>query len=513
LQLVERRRGARARGRAVCGGPGRARAAAGGPGPGGADRAGPLLQRGHAAHGHVRADGQRARAAGARAPRAAAAPPARTLLILQCAIHMHCCRAACGDGAVLRFLAGHTLCRSCSWVRCRAAAQRRCNSRRRGAPPTRRCGGAQYGGSEAHAAVFQRQRGDWQPATRLRDKLISLRRAISNGWRAPAAFYEQMGPGGVVPRVCYGLLLPGNDFRGFFSASFVFFLHLWYDSVHAPTSPARLPRAARAARPLRSGEAAKPHARARQRRPPRPTPDAAARARRAQVRRRAAGRHQPVPGPLPAAAGRARAVGPGHRPLPALRCAGRQAAGVRVRFWSRPCQCAVANGPPWRPEGDLLLARGVLSPPVLCGARGDAAVAMPCAAVQQCSLQGMPGGGHYEPQRQRRPGPRARRPEPALAAAQHLGGPGLRGGAAGRAIRPAGAPPRAVPGRARAGHRARPGYARPGPQHGLRLQRRAARGARGRPARGRRGAGGGRCGRAARCGRSRHKGRGRRRRH
>ncbi|KAK9845465.1 hypothetical protein WJX81_007167 [Elliptochloris bilobata] len=40
----------------------------------------------------------------------------------------------------------------------------------------------QYGGSEAHAAVFQRQRGDWQPATRLRDKFISLRRAISNGW-------------------------------------------------------------------------------------------------------------------------------------------------------------------------------------------------------------------------------------------------------------------------------------------------------------------------------------------
>ena len=47
-------------------------------------------------------------------------------------------------------------------------------------------GRAQYGGSEAHAAVFQRQRGDWQPATRLRDKLISLRRAISNGWCAAA---------------------------------------------------------------------------------------------------------------------------------------------------------------------------------------------------------------------------------------------------------------------------------------------------------------------------------------
>lgn len=34
--------------------------------------------------------------------------------------------------------------------------------------------------------MFQRQRGDWQPATRLRDKLISLRRAISNGWYAAA---------------------------------------------------------------------------------------------------------------------------------------------------------------------------------------------------------------------------------------------------------------------------------------------------------------------------------------
>jgi len=41
--------------------------------------------------------------------------------------------------------------------------------------------------------VFQRQRGDWQPATRLRDKLISLRRAISNGWRAPAAFLIKGG--------------------------------------------------------------------------------------------------------------------------------------------------------------------------------------------------------------------------------------------------------------------------------------------------------------------------------
>jgi hypothetical protein len=42
--------------------------------------------------------------------------------------------------------------------------------------------GAQYGGSGAHAAVFKHQRGDWQAATRVRDKLISLRRAINNGW-------------------------------------------------------------------------------------------------------------------------------------------------------------------------------------------------------------------------------------------------------------------------------------------------------------------------------------------
>ncbi len=40
----------------------------------------------------------------------------------------------------------------------------------------------QYGGSSAHASVFKHQRGDWQAATRMRDKLISLRRAINNGW-------------------------------------------------------------------------------------------------------------------------------------------------------------------------------------------------------------------------------------------------------------------------------------------------------------------------------------------
>lgn len=30
--------------------------------------------------------------------------------------------------------------------------------------------------------MFKHQRGDWQAATRMRDKLISLRRAINNGW-------------------------------------------------------------------------------------------------------------------------------------------------------------------------------------------------------------------------------------------------------------------------------------------------------------------------------------------
>ncbi|CAL5218518.1 g205 [Coccomyxa viridis] len=40
----------------------------------------------------------------------------------------------------------------------------------------------QYGGSSAHASVFKHQRGDWQAATRMRDRLISLRRAINNGW-------------------------------------------------------------------------------------------------------------------------------------------------------------------------------------------------------------------------------------------------------------------------------------------------------------------------------------------
>ncbi len=34
----------------------------------------------------------------------------------------------------------------------------------------------QYGGSEAHSTFFQRQRGDWEPATQSRELLTSIRR-------------------------------------------------------------------------------------------------------------------------------------------------------------------------------------------------------------------------------------------------------------------------------------------------------------------------------------------------
>lgn len=37
----------------------------------------------------------------------------------------------------------------------------------------------QYGGSEAHATFFQRQRGDWEAATQSRDLLTSVRRFYS----------------------------------------------------------------------------------------------------------------------------------------------------------------------------------------------------------------------------------------------------------------------------------------------------------------------------------------------
>ncbi|GAB4817891.1 hypothetical protein N2152v2_004937 [Parachlorella kessleri] len=40
----------------------------------------------------------------------------------------------------------------------------------------------QYGGSEAHTAFFQRQRGDWEPATQSRDVLTSIRRYYSNAY-------------------------------------------------------------------------------------------------------------------------------------------------------------------------------------------------------------------------------------------------------------------------------------------------------------------------------------------
>lgn len=38
----------------------------------------------------------------------------------------------------------------------------------------------QYGGSEAHSTFFQRQRGDWEPATQSRDLMTSIRRFYSN---------------------------------------------------------------------------------------------------------------------------------------------------------------------------------------------------------------------------------------------------------------------------------------------------------------------------------------------
>lgn len=40
----------------------------------------------------------------------------------------------------------------------------------------------QYGGSEAHSTFFQRQRGDWEPATQSRDLMTSIRRFYSNAY-------------------------------------------------------------------------------------------------------------------------------------------------------------------------------------------------------------------------------------------------------------------------------------------------------------------------------------------
>lgn len=39
---------------------------------------------------------------------------------------------------------------------------------------------AQYGGSEAHSTIFKRERGDWEYATAIGDKLTTLRRYYSN---------------------------------------------------------------------------------------------------------------------------------------------------------------------------------------------------------------------------------------------------------------------------------------------------------------------------------------------
>lgn len=38
----------------------------------------------------------------------------------------------------------------------------------------------QYGGSEAHATFFQRERGNWEAATQSRDLMTTLRRFYSN---------------------------------------------------------------------------------------------------------------------------------------------------------------------------------------------------------------------------------------------------------------------------------------------------------------------------------------------
>ena len=40
----------------------------------------------------------------------------------------------------------------------------------------------QYGGSEAHTAIFKRQRGDWELPTSVMDKLTSLRRFYNNAY-------------------------------------------------------------------------------------------------------------------------------------------------------------------------------------------------------------------------------------------------------------------------------------------------------------------------------------------
>jgi len=152
---------------------------------------------------------------------------------------------------------------------------------------------------------------------------------------------------------------------------------VWYSFIYTPTLPARLLHKARAARLLRPGGAAKAHAQSRQRRPPRPAPDVAARARRAQVRRRAAGRHQPVPGPLPAAAGRARAVGPGHRPLPALGCAGR----LRLGSGLGDARALHRTRPPWHPEAEPAAGAEYVVTACVHGARGDTAVATTRAAA------------------------------------------------------------------------------------------------------------------------------------
>ena len=40
----------------------------------------------------------------------------------------------------------------------------------------------QYGGSQAHTRVFEKERGDWEPFSRLKDKLTSFQRFVANSY-------------------------------------------------------------------------------------------------------------------------------------------------------------------------------------------------------------------------------------------------------------------------------------------------------------------------------------------
>lgn len=40
----------------------------------------------------------------------------------------------------------------------------------------------QYGGSQAHSTVFEKERGDWELFSRIKDKLTSFRRFMANSY-------------------------------------------------------------------------------------------------------------------------------------------------------------------------------------------------------------------------------------------------------------------------------------------------------------------------------------------